>query len=202
MRREDFKRLTGWVDYDRHLLPLLDKPQQIKYFRKRLNITLIMPLREMYKNLKSSRRDSSNILCFGTCICCALEALGKFYTGKTGRKESAERFKAFVKKYMNPKYKKARFKRKLYADILWDSFRNGLAHGFTIKDGGFEHHSSYFQVKIIGGKHQLEIDPTYFYKDFINAAGEYAGQLVKAKESDQLYIKFENTFTKIFIKGL
>ena len=41
MREQDFKSLTGWVDYDRPHLPGLTKSQEIRYFQRRLKTSFI-----------------------------------------------------------------------------------------------------------------------------------------------------------------
>lgn len=202
MTDKDFKRLTGWVDYDRPLLKAqaLTKSQEIIYFKKRIRMILLLPLKEMYTSLMKRKKRSSTVVCFGTCICCSIEALGKFHTGKLGEGNSGPNFRQFVKDYMDPKYLQT-LNNKPYVNILWTSFRNGLAHGFTIKQGGFEHHHSYFQIKNIGGVDLLEIDPTKFYNDFRHSVDKFIDKLNKASLTDQVYINFHKAFDEVFIRG-
>jgi hypothetical protein len=201
MNEKEFQKLKGWVDYDRVELPSLNKSQKIRYFcNKRVKYVLLNPLDEMYQSLMKEKNESSILLCFANCICCSIEAFGKFYTGKTG--QSGNNFKEFVKKYMHSNYVTQRFNSKRYVDILWNCFRNGLAHGFTIKNGGFEHNlKELFKIKNIRSKKQLVIDPTLFYRDFRKGVRKYIQDLKKSKLADPIYKNFDKTFTEIFIKG-
>jgi hypothetical protein len=201
MLAKDFKKLTHWVDYDRPLLPSLTKNQQIIYLEKRLKKVVLIPIRELYASLMKDKKRSSTVLCFGTCVCCSIEALGKFYTGKVSRGNSGPNFRAFVKAYMSPDFLK-KLDGSSYVNLLWKNFRNGLAHGFAIKRGGFEQNSSYFQVKVIDGIKQLEIDPSHFYQDFVNSISKYICDLKTASPSDTLYLEFKKAFDAVFIKGL
>ncbi|HJZ04633.1 MAG TPA: hypothetical protein VJ327_02080 [Patescibacteria group bacterium] len=202
MTEKDFNNLTGWVDYDRPLLKTqaLTKTQEIMYFKKRINMVLLLPLNEMYTSLMTNKEYSSTVLCFGTCICCSIEALGKFHTGNLGEGHSGANFQQYVKDYMDPDYSQE-LNSNPYVNILWKSFRNGLAHGFTIKHGGFEHHNSYFKITNSYGVNQLEIDPTTFYNDFKQGVDKFIDKLDKVPSTDQIYINFHKAFEDIFIRG-
>ena len=202
MTGKNFKSLTGWVDYDRPLLiaQALTKSQEIMYFKKRIRMILLLPLNEMYISLMKNKKRSSTVVCFGTCICCSIEALGKFHTGKLDEGNSGHNFQQFVKDYMDHNYSQI-LNGSPYVSILWKSFRNGLAHGFTIKHGGFEHHQLYFQIKNIGGVNKLEIDPTKFYIDFKRGIDKFIYKLDKVPSTDQAYINFHKAFVDIFIHG-
>lgn len=141
----------------------------------------------------------SPLLCFGTCLCCAIEALGKFLTGMTGNSHS--NFNAFVDKYMDADWRSKQFDGKPYVDHLWKSFRNGLAHGFAIKRGGFERHTSYFQVKPVGGVQQLEVNPDRLLRDFERGIRRLIADLRAAKHTDPAYLRFHKAFQKIFVHG-
>jgi len=199
---KDFRNLTGWADYDRPQLgaQVLTKSQEIIYFKKRIRMILLLPLKEMHTSLMKRKKRSSTVVCFGTCICCSIEALGKFHTGKLGDGHSGPNFRKYVEDYMDLMYAQT-LNGKAYVNILWTSFRNGLAHGFTIKQGGFEHHHSYFQIKNIGGIDQLEIDPTRFYNDFMSSIGKFIDKLGRVSSTDQAYINFHKAFEDIFIRG-
>ena len=203
MNKRQFRSLKGWIDYERKYLPSLTDNQRIDYFEKRLNLVLLVPLEHMYRDLmKKGNRRSSPLLCFSTCICCAIEGLGKFSTGKTRSNGAGKRFRAFVASFMDPQFSNKKFNSKRYVDLLWDDFRNGLAHGFTIKHGGFEHCASYFQEKPIDGFKQLEIDPTHFFEDFKQAISEYLKRLRASSLSDTVRKHFNKAFTDLYIRGL
>src|SRR5437867_2990100 len=194
MREKDFRVLRGWVDYDRPHLGNLNKSQELRYFSRRVKRTVLLPLRRMCSDDRRGWKRESPLLCFGTCVCCAIEALGKFQTGRLSRGNSISNFKSFVRDYMDPRWFANQFASKPYVDHLWDSFRNGLAHGFTIKRGGFERHASYFQVKDVGGVQQLELDPDSLLRDFEDAFGRFIAELNASTNTDPAYHRFHNAF--------
>jgi hypothetical protein len=203
MNDRDFKNLKGYVDYDRHLLPKLSETQKIKFFyNKRVKKLILNPLHEMYESMMQEKRDCSPLLCFGNCICCSIEAFGKFYTGRTERGSSGANFRKFIENYMNKEFFSKKFKGKKYVDLLWNDFRNGIAHGFVIKSGGFEHHQpKYFQIKNIAGRDELEIDTQSFYKDFLTGVKQYVNDLKKSRVIDDIFKNFNKAFTDLYIKG-
>ena len=203
MREKDFRALKGWVDYDRPQLGNLTKSQEIRYFVRRVKRTVLRPLRRMCRDDRRGWKFESPMLCFGTCICCAIEALGKFQTGRLGSGNSASNFKSFVQDYMDSGWFAKRFAGKPYVDHLRDSFRNGLAHGFTIKRGGFERHASYFQVKPVpvGGVQQLELDPDSVLGDFKAGFSKFVADVSAAKDTDPVYQRFHSAFQGIFVLG-
>lgn len=202
MRRSDFAELTGWVDYDRPKLGNLTKSQEIRYFQARVQRTVIAPLRRMCADDRRGWKLESPLLCLGTCICCAIEALGKFNTGKLrGRGVSGANFVAFVQNYMDPSWLSNTFDGQRYVDHLWASFRNGLAHGFAIKRGGFEYQRVPYQVKVVGGLQQLEIDPARLFREFRRGFTRFMRDLRAARPGDPLFTKFHTAFDGVFIRG-
>jgi hypothetical protein len=164
-------------------------------------MVLLSPLRELFSSMEKHKKNSSTVLCFGTCACCAIEALGKFCTGRLGRRTSWHNFEKWIDKYMHKDFSKT-FNGIKYKRLLWDDFRNGLAHGFTIKNGGYDFQTNYFEVKSVCGVNQLEIDPKQFYLDFLSGFNSYIADLKKASPSDTIYRNFDKTFKGIFISGL
>jgi len=199
MKSSDFKNLTGWIDYDRDHLPTLTDKQKVAYFTKRLNMTLVKPLRHLYQGISKGDKESA-ILLYGTCTCCAIEALGKFHNGGSGT-GNEPKFKSFLHAYMHADYKNKRIDGTGYDRILWKFFRNGLAHGFAISHGGYEHGSQYFKTKNNAGKKTLIIDPKHFHDDFLKAVSQYIKDLKKAKPSDLIFINFNKVFNDVFIRG-
>jgi len=201
MNVAEYNKLKGWIDYERSQLSLLNKKQRIHYlFNKRIKQVLINPLDEMYGSLMQKKESSSTLLCLSTCICCSIEAFGRFITGNKGR--PGVRFRRFVKDYMHKDYFSKDFNGEKYVDLLWENYRNGLAHGFAIKHGGFQHDRRYFFIEVINGVNVFEIDPKHFYKDFLGAIKKYANQLRKSKKNDEIYLNFNKAFEEIFIKGV
>ncbi len=200
MNCNEFRKLTFLVDYDRPKLPLLTQSQRIEYFRRRANRLVLRPLRQLLRAIPRSIKRSSAVLCFGTSICCAIEAFGRFHTGKVGIGSGAHSFKAFVNDFMHPDYSKQLHGRS-YVTLLHDNFRNGLAHGFTIKWGGFEYSSDYFQVKAIGPETVLEIDPGRLYEDFANGTAKFMSMLKTAPDSSTRHAHFNSVFNELWVKG-
>jgi hypothetical protein len=199
MNSKQFSKLKGWVDYDRPFLSQLTYKQKIIWLRRRLNLTLIKPLKYVYRGVSRSSQQSA-LLILATTICCAIEAMGKFYTGGKGNNHS--RFNEFLKEFMHSDFLSHNIQGMKYGDILWYYFRNGLAHGFAICHGGFEYQASYFSVKTNGPKQTLSIDPKIFLDDFLSGVKKYIGALQKASPTkDKIAQDFEKVFKNVFIDG-
>jgi len=102
---------------------------------------------------------------------------------------------------MNPGWLSNSFSEQRYVDHLWASFRNGLAHGFAIKQGGFEYQRVPYQVKLVGGVHQLEIDPARLFSDFKHGFTRFVRDLRTAGPHDPLFVRFHTAFDGVFIRG-
>jgi len=200
MKPKKFENLRGWIDYDRiHLRHLTDQ-QKIDYLPRRLGIALLPPLDDLFAGI-SQRPNYSPLLCYANCVCCAIEAFGKFLTGHYQQGNAGANFRAFVKAYMDP-----RFQRKIagrtYMNVLWEDFRNGIAHGFVVKHGGFEGDGSYyFKKRMIAGKWALIISPTSFHQDFKAAVARYLADLKSAAATDPLRQNYLKTFDAVYIQG-
>jgi hypothetical protein len=198
MNWPQYSMLTGWVDYDRSQLHSLTDLQKLSYLRRRVNIVLLNPLAEMHRNLLAMNSEQCNVLCFGTVICCAIEALGKYHTGLLGRRQSGANFRAFITRFMDPAFATQFATSLTYADVLWDAFRNGLAHGFAVKHGGYEMTThGYFAV----ANGQLEINPTFFYRDFHQAVNHFFANLQATPRNAPAFLAFRNAFDEIMILG-
>jgi hypothetical protein len=199
MNSNQFGKLKGWVDYDRPFLSQLTYKQKIIWLRRRLNLTLIKPLKYVYRGVSRSSQQSA-LLILATIICCAIEAMGKFYIG--GRGDNHSRFNGFLRGFMHSDFMSHSIQGMKYGDILWYYFRNGLAHGFAICHGGFEYQDSYFSVKINGLKETLLIDPKNFLDDFLNGVKKYLDALHKSSPTkDKVARDFEKVFKSVFIDG-
>ena len=204
MKPSEYKTLTGWVDYDRHRLHKLTYIQKIWYFfSKRIPIVLTKPLDNIYRTVLRNPKHSP-ILIFGTSICCAIEALGKYRTG--GDKKKKENFYFFMN-YLNRDYKRKKVDNLKYEKVLWKYFRNGLAHGLAICHGGFElehqhQKNNYFSIRKINERDCLMIHPKHFYNDFKLAINKYKKELLASNPSvDQIAKDFEKVFNDVLISG-
>lgn len=116
------QHLTGWLDYDRPFLHLLEPNERIDYFEKRVRLVVVNPLARILDNEIHVALDSSALLIFGVAICSAIEATGKLQTGcleKRGRDINKKRFHAFLKHYMASEYETEKLDSKSYGDMLF-----------------------------------------------------------------------------------
>lgn len=189
-----------FIDYDRSKLPKLSYKGKVKYFKLRVEKILINPLKvlikkKIFNELEPIDGSSVAWFCIVSLICAGIEALGTFYSGKRGDKET---FCRFMYRYMNPVFKNKKYKKMTYGECIREYFRNGLSHGFCIKKGGIEHFNKYFEIdKQIG----LQMNPRYFLKDFLKAFSSYTEDLRKSSSNSSVAKKFSKRFEDIFIKG-
>jgi hypothetical protein len=122
-----------------------------------------------------------------------IEALGSFLPGnktitkehyiKNKKSKNYFAFKQFIVNYMkdwdicveNTSYRNKegqRYENVYLPLILWDHFRNGIAHAFVVKGGGIEYEADEkgFLIKYNG---YLEIGPIKFFQDFEKALENY-----------------------------
>ena len=194
-------QLRGWIDYERQFLPALKAADRIDYFEKRVRLVAINPLRRILNTeIIVAGEDSSALLIFGLSVCCAIEATGTFLTGQPG---NAVRFHAFLNRYMSSDYGSKTFDGMTYGQAMWDHFRNGLAHGFAVRHGGFEGNpgQGYFAVKPSAGVPSLEINPTSLFEDFVAGFATYLRDLRAAAPTGQIFITFNDVFEEVFIRG-
>jgi hypothetical protein len=82
-----------------------------------------------------------------------------------------ERFYAFIEKYMKPWGAVSPMGTATLKAILWDHFRNGIAHGFCIEHGGIDNKADTppgwrVVTDASGTATHLEIGPNAFFRDF------------------------------------
>ena len=63
------QHLSGWLDYDRQSLHMLNWNERISYFEKRVRMVVINPLDRILNNEIHVAPDSSALLIFGVAIC-------------------------------------------------------------------------------------------------------------------------------------
>ncbi len=203
MKASDFR---GWLDYDRDKLHLLQPSERIAYFEKRVRLVALSPLRRILdREIVVPGEESSALLIFGVSLCCAIEACGKFLMGRraTGFGRNAMRFHGFVDRYMSPEFRRSDIGTMTNAQVLWEHFRNGLAHGFAVRHGGFEGNASepYFQARHIAGHLSLEVNPTLLLNDFEKALELYVSDVRRAAGGDPISREFEFVFQDVFVDG-
>ncbi len=200
------KKFSYWADEDRDRLRCCDHDQKINWFKERVQMVLIRPLEHIVtSDIMLGRPNSSALLIVGVAICCAIEAMGRFILNGRPDRENKDCFKAFAHKYMSPDLELKRIgrRRTSYSTLLWRDFRNGIAHGFTVKHGGFfgSKVGPYFNVDRVDGRDVLKVNPYRFYADFRQGFDKYLRALRNAGTNDPLRVNFLHTFDEIFIEG-
>jgi hypothetical protein len=175
------KNFTLYYDYDQLRdgnLTHLSEDGKIDWLRLRMQFVFLEPIERLftakspaYRELNSTKPDDlparSFVIASFSLLLNGIEALGSFLTPKgAGNKQ---RFYAFIDKYMKP-WGAATPMGTLKA-ILWDHFRNGIAHGFCIEHGGIDNEADIppgWRVVRDGSgmKTYLEIGPNAFFRDF------------------------------------
>lgn len=190
-------QLTGWVDYDRPQLSALTPMERVDYLEKRVRLVVIQPLKRILDTEIQPTSDSSALLIFGVSLCCTIEALGKFLIG--GRPGAGVRFDAFLARYLRADFTSKSLVGDSYGRILWKHYRNGLAHGFAVKHGGFEGSKgkAYFVVRA----NALMLNPYGLFDDFTQGFEQYITDLRASGGKGQLFSDFDHVFDDVFIKG-
>jgi hypothetical protein len=201
IERQDF---TGFVDYDRNKLNKLTYFGQIEYFAFRVKKVFLAPLEQILNKVQMhiSDEECSYTIVFGVLICSGIDAFSGFLCGKQpGRPD----FCCFCQKYLNKKWIKKRPakycpEKQQYMVLLRDNFRNGLSHGFAVKEGGFESHRRNLPY-INETAHGVQVNPIKLFNDFNNAINKYLDDLRKDGETSDHGKKFIKRFGDVFIKG-
>lgn len=189
-------RNVAFYRYSAELSELNTEEEKISWFEGRVNQILINPLEE----LRHIWQGNTNIQCLNlgvmTLLCCGIEALSTFYLQKG---ESGKKFKKFSEHYMSSDFKKTDPEGKKYSSHLWDDFRCGLAHGFSIEKGGIlEETDRYIRFDDEKG---LGIDLWHFFEDFKRAFKAYINDLRKAEKGSMIVTNFLARFNQIFGKN-
>ncbi len=199
------QHLSGWLDYDRQSLHMLNWNERISYFEKRVRMVVINPLDRILNNEIHVAPDSSALLIFGVAICSAIEASGKFRIGclQSGSGANNKRFQSFLKHYMSEEYQTQMIDGNTYGNVLWKHFRNGLAHGFSVCHGGFDGNRGepYFKVRQITNQISLLVNPYLLFSDYSDGLGRYLSELRGSQPTDQLSTDFDKVFNAVFING-
>lgn len=150
----DGQALSLFVDYDRPRLADLSPDGKIEYFQKRFTFVVLNPLDGI---LAQNDNPYPMLLVWGNALMCAIESLGHFLTPAVATNSQA--FQTYVSSFMDPAWRERPMNPPPGVDAywrwLWDSFRNGLAHGAYIKAGGFEKLGDRLFVESNGG---LKVD--------------------------------------------
>lgn len=165
----DGQALSLFVDYDRPRLAKLSADGKLEYLQRRLTFVVLEPLAVLMDELDSprhgGRREASVLLIWGNAILCTTEALGHFLTLESAT--NAHAFLTFVNAFMDPSWRGRALRpppgAESFSKWMWDSFRNGLAHGIYVKNGGFEKLGNRLFIERDG---MLMVDPWALDIDF------------------------------------
>ena len=137
-----------------------------------------------------------------------METFGAFMRPRfvnNNQKENRNNFHKFLSKYMSEWDQKVKISGRLYRDpktgkviilkskekklwkILWFDFRNCLAHGLKIENGGVENKKMEVPYEIINGL--VQINPIRFYSDLKMGIERYFDDILEKKHDRKLFLK-------------
>jgi len=182
------KDFTLYYDYDQlrdGKLSRLTDDGKIEWFRLRMNFVFLEPLCRLYQGktpayraLNSTKQNDlparSFVIPSFSVLLNGVEALGSFTTKrKSGNRDN---FFAFMTTYMKPwdrNVPNSPYSTGDLKTILWEHFRNGIAHGFCIERGGIDNEADADRWLVVvdptrsgSTTKRLEIGPNAFFRDF------------------------------------
>jgi len=195
-------------DYDRPKLHMLSDEGKIEWFRLRMMSLYITPLGfifdessdkfEMFNNDNMTTKMVPDFWAFNITAFSALlngmETFGAFMRPRFNnynQKENQENFHRFLRRYMGEWDQEVIIsgsKEKKLWKILWLYFRNCLAHGLRIKNGGVENKKMEVPYEIINGL--VQVNPIRFYSDLKTGIKQYFFD-----------IRFDDSKRKLFLKA-
>lgn len=182
-----------WVD--KSVLKTLNFNDKLTYLKERAKLIFLDSLREILYLEGNGGLAKYHLLNMTSVICLAIEGLGHFLTGTD---QSWESFKLFVSNFMHQEFQRFFYDGRTYSRMLWDDFRNGLAHGFYIKKGGIERNKPwYFRID---DKIGLQINFDELFLDFENAFEKFFRRLQSDGENSQFGDSFKKRFEALLEK--
>jgi hypothetical protein len=137
---------TLFNDYDqieKGKLSSLSLAEKVIWFRERLHMTHIEPLKRIWKDavvfekLLHSKLDPNARCSFSiaamSLMLSVVETLGTFRSQKLkGKDRNRKAFFEFLSNHMNPWNVNVPDTTKVVAEVLWQSFRNGITHDLRV----------------------------------------------------------------------
>jgi hypothetical protein len=171
-----------------------------------------------YRELNSKEKSGLSRAAFMTAAFSVLlngvEALGSFipHDKKPIEREHYKKkragnyfpFRAFIREYMkdwDAEVKGTCYRNKQTGNpfekvylplILWDHFRNGIAHAFVVEGGGIEYMKSPQKWKVETSG-QLEIEPVRFFQDFLKGVKTFFNDVITKHQKS-----FLSRFTAVY----
>ena len=199
------QKFSCYYDYDqlrdRKLTSLTDHQKSL-WFMKRLEMTFLNPLRaifrdplsQTFKELMSDLLEPPRSFSISTMssMLNGVEALGSFI--KPDLDESSgnnkKMFEAFIEKYMPMWWRKpVPPGTPNLTDLLWKSFRNGVAHGFQITPPGsleFLENQPYCWEPTM---RVVQVCPLHFFNDLENGMTSYWSDLLSQQDVREKFIR-------------
>lgn len=173
---------TLFYDYDqlrdKNLQKLTDRGKG-EWFMKRMLMVFLEPLSRIFDKdslahieLRCSEKPERDFMLGAFSVLLnGIESCGSFITGK--EKPNKDNFNKYISEYLKVWNDtiKIKNKQKTLADILWSNFRNSLAHGFHIKNGGIEYLDNGKLYDLKGAI--LVVDPKKAFGDFSNSLDQF-----------------------------
>jgi hypothetical protein len=209
---------TLFYDYDQlenQNLSKLTPDGKIEWFQYRMEVVFLSPIRKLFdrqsdvhKQLNSSPYSewpwNAFITAAFSILLNGVEALGSFLPyskkfvneSKRNRSKNYYRFREFICKYMgdwNTNITGTSYKSSYLPEILWDHFRNGIAHAFVIEGGGIEYDTDPTNKWKIKWGRYLEIEPIRFFEDFLKGLNSFFKD-VKGNQRMYFLNRFKETY--------
>ncbi len=197
---------TLFFDYDchrDHILSQLSDDGRIEWLEKRMRMIFLKPLAKIYDRASVVYKELSSLaggppmtpmLMTTSLLMNGVEALGSFLTRSS---KNRRRFQKFMGKYMAPwtvTIVAPHHGRKRLSEILWDAYRNGLAHSFAILHAGIDEAPGTRKYKISDGV--LQIDCWKLFADFHQAVNKMFGDVRLRGKTRSLFLQRFNEVYK------
>ena len=204
-------RFSCYYDYDQlrdcKLTGLADH-QKVAWFRKRTEMTFLDPLRAIFRNPLSQTFQNlmsdelvpprSFSIALMSVMLNGVEALGSFLEPELGgsRGDNKTMFESFVEKYLPEWWRKpVSGGSPDITFLLWECFRNGVAHGFQITPPGsleFLKDEPYRwepQMRIV------QVCPLHFFNDLDTGVNNYCLDL---RSNQEVLRRFIHRFQSVY----
>ncbi len=177
-------------------LSSMSESEKIAWFKSRFEKVVVRPLRAV-RVIGVDNPDIWDLnLGVVTIICCAIEAVGSFHTPKEPDRIAFDRF---VSEFMDPMFRKGPAGRtRTYAQILYDQFRSGLAHGFSIVGHEVATRPNEY---IVDDNGYVSVDLWTLFEDMERGVGRYLDAVASDEHARARFIRrFDDLFIRPYSK--
>ena len=173
-------------------LSSMSESDKIAWFSGRFEKVIVRPLRAVRLLGPVNPEIWDLNLGVVTIVCSAIQALSSFYSP---RQKDRVAFVRFVNDFMNPKFQEqAACRTRTYAQILYDQFRSGLAHGFSIVGHEVATRPTEY---IVDDRGYVSIDLWTLFEDLERAFVRYLGAL---NSDEATRVDFLRRFDDVFVR--